>query len=95
MGLIIRDLSDEDMLRIMAQENAEEWRNSAEATIESVRAAVFAYAGGIINLSEVPGARGPVRSVLLTGRETLAEFLRFKERAVKSALAWLAGVSYI
>ena len=49
IGLIIRELSDARMLRMMAEENGED-RNSSEAAHEVVRAVVLAYAEGKIEL---------------------------------------------
>lgn len=54
MNVIIRKLSDEDMLRVMADENADEYGTSAEVEQETIRAVVQAYAEGKIEL-EKPG----------------------------------------
>src|SRR5262252_1711227 len=51
--LIIRDLSDEQMLQIMARENMEEWGTSAMVEQETVRAVVEAYADGLIELPKL------------------------------------------
>jgi nitrogen regulatory protein PII len=51
VNLIVRDLSDEDMLQIMARENMEEWGTSAAIEHETIRAVVEAYAEGQIELS--------------------------------------------
>src|SRR5215831_3215299 len=51
--LIIRDLSDEQMLQIMARENMEEWGTSAQVEHETVRAVVEAYAEGRIELERL------------------------------------------
>jgi nitrogen regulatory protein PII len=48
--LIIRDLDDDQMLKIMARENMEEWGTSAAVEQETVRAVVEAYAEGKIFL---------------------------------------------
>lgn len=50
VDLIIRDLSDDLMLQIMARENMEEWGTSAWVEQETVRAVVEAYAEGKIAL---------------------------------------------
>lgn len=50
VGVIVRDLSDEQMLQIMARENMEEWSTSAAVEIETVEAVVEAYAAGKITL---------------------------------------------
>jgi ParB-like nuclease domain len=48
--LIIRDLGDEQMLKIMANENMSEWGSSVQVEHETVRAVVEAYAKGQIHL---------------------------------------------
>ena len=53
--LIIRDVSDEDMLRMMANENMDEWNTSAALEQETVRAVVLAYAEGKIKLEKPRG----------------------------------------
>lgn len=50
VDLIIRDLDDTAMLKIMARENMDEWGTNAEVEHETVRAAVEAYAEGRIEL---------------------------------------------
>jgi len=50
VDLIVRDLPDEAMLKIMARENMEEWGTSAAVEHETVRAVVEAYAAGKIEL---------------------------------------------
>jgi hypothetical protein len=55
IDLIIRDLTDEAMLQIMARENMEEWDTCASVEHETIRAVVEAYAEGKIAL-EKPGA---------------------------------------
>lgn len=54
----IRDLSDADMMKIMAHENMQEWTHSAEIDQETVRAVVLAYAQGKIELPAVRARRG-------------------------------------
>jgi polyhydroxyalkanoate synthesis regulator phasin len=53
--LIVRDLHDATMLRIMAQENMAEWESSAQVEQETVRAVVEAYAEGRVELPAVAG----------------------------------------
>lgn len=50
MTLIVRDLSDEDMLRVMADENMQEFESNAMIEQETIRAVVLAYAEGKITL---------------------------------------------
>jgi len=52
--LNIEDLSDDQMLRMMAEENMEASRNAAESAHEVVRAVVLAYAEGRVALEEPP-----------------------------------------
>ena len=57
--LIVRDISDADMLRMMADENMDEWRTSSEIEQETIRAVVLAYAEGRIELARPKyGGRG-------------------------------------
>jgi hypothetical protein len=59
VSLIIRELDDDHMLKIMARENMEEWGTSAAVEQETVRAVVEAYAAGKIDLElPDPKARG-------------------------------------
>lgn len=51
VGLIIRTLSDEDMIKIMARENMQEWGTSATVEMETVRAVVTAFASGAVTLA--------------------------------------------
>jgi hypothetical protein len=52
--IIIKDLDDETMIKIMARENMTEWGTSATVEQETVRAVVLAYAEGKIELPKVP-----------------------------------------
>jgi hypothetical protein len=54
VDLIVRDLPDEAMLKIMARENMEEWGTSAAVEHETVRAVVEAYAADQIRLPMPP-----------------------------------------
>jgi hypothetical protein len=54
VDLIIRELSDEMMIRIMASENMQEWGTSAAVEMETVRVVVEACGAGRISL-EHPG----------------------------------------
>ena len=48
--LIIKDLDDEHMLKVMARENGDEWGTNQGVVVETVRAVVRAYAEGKIDL---------------------------------------------
>lgn len=50
VDLIIRNLSDEKMIQIMAQENMQEWESDAAVIHETVRAVVEAFGKGLIKL---------------------------------------------
>jgi len=52
----VKDLSDKEMLKIMARENMEEWGSDAWIALETVRSTVEAYADGRIELKD---PRGP------------------------------------
>lgn len=57
IDLIVRDLSDELMLKMMAAENGEDWSSSALIEHETVRAVVEAYASGRIDLGPPNGRK--------------------------------------
>jgi hypothetical protein len=54
VDLIIRTLTDEVMLQMMARENMEEWGTTASVEHETIRAVVEAYAEGKIRLPAIP-----------------------------------------
>ena len=54
VGIIIRELSDETMIQIMANENMEEWGTNSAVEQETIRTVVEAYAEGKIKLGQ-PG----------------------------------------
>jgi hypothetical protein len=54
LEFIVRDLSDKEMLQIMANENLQEWGHDAAVERETVRAVVEAYAEDRIALPEPP-----------------------------------------
>lgn len=53
VDLIIRDLDDDAMIKIMARENMEEWGTSATVEHETIRAVVEAFGEGKIELPKV------------------------------------------
>lgn len=90
VGVIVRPLSDEDMIKIMAAENAEEYRTLAAVEQETIRAVVQALADGRITIpppparspfvyyapSFIPGERlGDDRPPVPYTRESIAKFL--------------------
>jgi len=48
----VKDLSDKEMLKMMARENMEEWESDAWIDLETIRSTVEAYADGKIDLQE-------------------------------------------
>jgi hypothetical protein len=54
VNLILRPLSDDVMIQMMARENMEEWGTSASVEHETIRAVVEAYAAGRVHLPAVP-----------------------------------------
>lgn len=50
VNLIIKKLDDATMLKMMANENMEEWGTTLEVTQETIRAVVLAYAAGKVEL---------------------------------------------
>lgn len=52
--IIVRDLTNEQMLQMMGRENLEEWGSSAWIELETVRSAIEAYGRGEIELPPVP-----------------------------------------
>lgn len=51
--VIVRDLSNEQMLKMMARENMEEWGTSAWVELETIRSVIEAYGKGEIELPAV------------------------------------------
>lgn len=93
VNLIIRDLSDDAMLKIMARENMEEWGTSAAVEHETVRAVVEAYAEGKIDLprpvASIPATqiRDAPSFVAGKGRQPVAR--PYTAREVSEFLGWL------
>jgi hypothetical protein len=52
--VIVKDLSNEQMLKMMARENMEEWGTSAWVELETIRAVIEAYGKGEIALPKIP-----------------------------------------
>ena len=77
--LIVRDISDEDMLRMMADENKQEWETSATLEQETVRAVVLAYADGKIEL-EKPKYKGRGGGIRLAPGFCITESWNGKEK---------------
>ncbi len=96
IDLIVRDLSDELMIKIMAAENMQEWGTSAAVEMETVRVVVEAYAAERIRL-ELPTADTPGSTVRFAPSfiqnlpQAHAEGLSFPytSRSVAEFLGWL------
>ena len=78
--IIVRDLSNEDMLRMMASENMEEWGALGWVELETIRATIEAADKGLITLPDV-GERGP-------RRKTSQNAVTFSRGAVAQFLGW-------
>jgi hypothetical protein len=57
--IIVRDLTNEDMMRMMARENMEEWGTSAWIELETIRAVIDAYGKDEIRLRPVSSKTRP------------------------------------
>lgn len=53
VDIIVRDLSNEQMIQLMARENLEEWGTNAYIEAQTVESTIRAYAAGEIELPEV------------------------------------------
>lgn len=62
VDLIIKDLSDEQMLQIIAAENSEDWATNAAVDLQTIRAAVEVFAAGRVRLPP-PLANAPQSTV--------------------------------
>lgn len=90
VGIIVRPLSDEDMLKIMAAENAEEYRTLAAVEHETVKAVVEALADGKIKLP-TPSKHASVYyapSFVQTEPRPLGGEVPYTREAVASFLGW-------
>jgi hypothetical protein len=106
IGIVVRDFTDDAMLKIMARENMEEWGSSASIEHETVSAVVEAYGAGLIELASPDSkvrtdqlryapsfAMGDVPSPGTAHPYTadaIAEFLGWGEKKVRYALNALA-----
>lgn len=54
VDVIVRDLSNEQMIKMMANENLEEWGHSALVEIETIETTLEAYGNGEIELPALP-----------------------------------------
>jgi len=94
VAVITRDLSDEQMLQIMARENMEEFGTSAAVEQETVRAVVEAAAQGTIKLAEPPPTmkKSDIRYApsFLAGKEPSDRpAVPYTARSIGSFLGWL------
>jgi hypothetical protein len=92
--LTVRDLSDTDMLRIMANENMQEWGVSALIDMESVAAVVEAYGAGLIELKK-PKATVPLSQIRYASSFRLANVVHlggahpYTAEEVAEFLGWM------
>lgn len=54
VDIIVRDLTNEQMIQMMSRENLEEWGSSAWVEMETIRATIEAYGRGEIEMPRVP-----------------------------------------
>jgi hypothetical protein len=94
VNLIVRDLHDDAMLKIMARENMEEWGTSAAVEHETVRAVVEAYAEGRIELALPAIGKSDLRiapSFIPVGRASGSGTARsYSGLTVADFLGWVA-----
>lgn len=90
--VIVRDLTNEDMIRMMARENMEEWGTSAWVELETIRATIKAYAEGKIELPKADARGGNVRVLTLDSvsktytKASVAQFLEWTKKNHKTGL---------
>ena len=99
--VIIKDISDADMLRMMADENMEMWKTNSTVEQETVRAVVEAYAAGEIELVKPKASQGSGRGVrnapgfcVLTAKEfkDVKLFRRpYNAESIARFLGWMSG----
>lgn len=94
VGVIVREISDEDMIRIMARENMEEWgKTSGIVEMETVHSVVQAYADGKITLVVPPPSSNAtvVRSAPLFAPEKTVPFFQIKKPYTISSIVNFLG----
>lgn len=92
--VIVRDLSNEDMLRMMANENQEEWGSSASVEIETIRSVIEAYGKGLITLPPIPRNTPKIEvrelcegsRIVHYTKASVAEFLGWTSKANENGL---------
>lgn len=104
VDLPVRELDDATMLRMLANENMEEWGVNAAVMQETVRAVVLAYAKGSIELDAVPAkvSKDRIRYApsfiigMVSGTgdhpytaESVADFLQWRPQKVAPFLSFL------
>lgn len=83
VDIIVRDLTNEQMIQLMARENLEEWGTNAYIEAQTVESTIRAYGAGEIELPEVqPNARKE------TIRTTAASGGSYTMASVASFLGW-------
>lgn len=94
VDLLIRNLSDDSMIQIMARENMEEWGTNAAIEQETVRAVVEAFAAGRIHLSPLVPNTAPqtiryAPSFVLGGEGTRSRGYPYTAKTVATFIGWL------
>ena len=83
--IIVRDLSNEQMIKMMARENMEEWGTSAWVELETIRTTIEAYGKDEISLPPVP-AKTNTLIILDAARDSLPHL--YTKATVAQFLGW-------
>lgn len=83
--VIVRQLSNEQMIQIMARENMEEWGTSAWVELETIRSVIDAYGRGEIELPKVP-KNTDTKVIRQAGQATVP--LPYTQATVAEFLGW-------
>ena len=83
--IIVRELSNEDMLRMMANENMAEWGSNGWVEVETIRATIEAYGNDLIKL---PEAAEKTRKDLIRHVDGNSHPHPYTKMAVASFLGW-------
>jgi len=84
--IIVRDLSNEDMVQMMARENLEEWGTSAYIEAQTVESTIRAYGNGEIELPE-PESKTNEKHIRYAQKSILEH--PYTKQTVAKFLGWL------
>ncbi len=88
VDIIVRDLTNEQMIQLMARENLEEWGTNAYIEAQTVESTIRAYGAGEIELPEVPKDT-PKTHVRYVAKSSLQG--PYTVQTVASFLGWLSS----